>query len=949
LQRVYAKFVAWDICFPLSIAVWIRQGIRLMERFKGAWFKRAPFIILSAVILLLFWKIVFTSEYTLLGAGDMASQTYPWFSAAGHWLRKGVLLLWDPYVYAGKPNLGELQTGLLYPLNWLVMLLPSGRGTVSLDGLQALILIHHTLAACFCYLLTRRLGLARTAAILAAIVFSIGGFMTQLRGYFNIFGSFTWMPLALFLYSKSFDVEVPARRSRWLVGTAIAIGLSIMAGHHAAAVHTGLLLLLYTFFIFFRSSAPFSMRRARNSALGLGFVICLTALITAAQVLPSYEYARQALRWVGGLSQPLGWGEKIPYSVLGQTGNLEPGDILSLGFFTINSGHSIYIGAPVLFLAVTALLFVRKKEILFYGSVAVFYLLAALGSFTPVHGWLNSSIPGLWFAREVYLYLVPLHLCLSVLAGFGLNHWMTAYQTSPNSNLTQFLRQSGWFVAGLVLILVMIILYAVVVINMDLSHPYLRAAGHTAIFLLLLGILLLFLHTRRLSPAIFGCLLVVVITLDLSAHNDITIIRRGADHASSPQTVEQTWRKSPVQQFYQEKRKQEIFRVDDPFRQLPVNYGDVWRVEEALGHGATARRDYMEFRGLGWGPGSNASSLLNIRYWFSPHPIRWMEKVFGNTGDIYQNPRAQPRAFAVERFHAFADDSQSAAWIRSPLFAPGETVALRLSDLRLLPNEVRHALGKEWGGYRLQNFDYATADELAAKTMPDAEARHRAGLLAAPWGWSEGDRLSFDVIPDRPINEIFLCLNYYPMKPDSSMLKLRIATAEGEENVEAMLEGLRQEENPGSIMHRTFVRLGPLEAKSHRISLTKSAGCSAKIDSVRLSRRPVGEFPGTPGQVSMVSFKPNRILLHVSQEQPSLLVLGELYDPGWKAWVDGNPAPILAGNLVLRTIPVKSGEHRIELRYRPASFFWGGLASLLALAACLLFIIKDTIMKKEHD
>ena len=87
-----------------------------------------PPAVCALVTLLACWKVIFHSEFTLLAGSDMARAYYPYFDVAAYWLKRGVFLLWDPYVYAGKPAMGEPQPGLYYPLNWLVMLLPSRDG-----------------------------------------------------------------------------------------------------------------------------------------------------------------------------------------------------------------------------------------------------------------------------------------------------------------------------------------------------------------------------------------------------------------------------------------------------------------------------------------------------------------------------------------------------------------------------------------------------------------------------------------------------------------------------------------------------------------------------------------------------------------------------------------------------------------------------------------------------
>jgi len=61
-------------------------------------------------------------------------------------------------------------------------------------------------------------------------------------------------------------------------------------------------------------------------------------------------------------------------------------------------------------------------------------------------------------------------------------------------------------------------------------------------------------------------------------------------------------------------------------------------------------------------------------------------------------------------------------------------------------------------------------------------------------------------------------------------------------------------------------------------------------------------------------------------------MLGET-DAGWRASVDGDPAPVLQANALFRAVPVPAGRPRVELRYRPPEAALG--AALSALAAVL--------------
>jgi hypothetical protein len=74
--------------------------------------------------------------------------------------------------------------------------------------------------------------------------------------------------------------------------------------------------------------------------------------------------------------------------------------------------------------------------------------------------------------------------------------------------------------------------------------------------------------------------------------------------------------------------------------------------------------------------------------------------------------------------------------------------------------------------------------------------------------------------------------------------------------------------------------------------------------------------------------------VRVDADAVGLLVLSEVYYPGWRAWVDGRPTEVLRANSVLRAVAVPPGHHQVVLRYRPRSFTTGAIVTLLSLA-CL--------------
>ena len=73
-----------------------------------------------------------------------------------------------------------------------------------------------------------------------------------------------------------------------------------------------------------------------------------------------------------------------------------------------------------------------------------------------------------------------------------------------------------------------------------------------------------------------------------------------------------------------------------------------------------------------------------------------------------------------------------------------------------------------------------------------------------------------------------------------------------------------------------------------------------------------------------------------------LLVLSELYYPGWVARVNGSPERISEVDGGLRGIPVPQGESQVAVDYSPSSAMFGGILSggtfLLILAAAATWL-----------
>jgi hypothetical protein len=77
----------------------------------------------------------------------------------------------------------------------------------------------------------------------------------------------------------------------------------------------------------------------------------------------------------------------------------------------------------------------------------------------------------------------------------------------------------------------------------------------------------------------------------------------------------------------------------------------------------------------------------------------------------------------------------------------------------------------------------------------------------------------------------------------------------------------------------------------------------------------------------------NRLIVRTESDSAGWLLVRDTFYPGWTAIVDDQAAPVFQAEAVFRAVPVPAGEHTVELRYRPASFFLGAVMSLAGLVA----------------
>jgi hypothetical protein len=97
---------------------------------------------------------------------------------------------------------------------------------------------------------------------------------------------------------------------------------------------------------------------------------------------------------------------------------------------------------------------------------------------------------------------------------------------------------------------------------------------------------------------------------------------------------------------------------------------------------------------------------------------------------------------------------------------------------------------------------------------------------------------------------------------------------------------------------------------------------------------PSAEADAEPrGDVAIVEDDAERVTLKVRAEQPSLVLLNDTFNGGWRADVDGQPARVLRANYAFRAVEVPLGEHTVRWVYHQKGLDGAIVTSLAALAA----------------
>jgi hypothetical protein len=322
---------------------------------------------------------------------------------------EGSLPLWDPYRSFGQPLLADPRVQIAYPPTWLNLLMRPG------TYLTLYVVGHVILAAVGVYRWLRLRGASALAAATGAAAWETSGPLLSHGNFGHMLAAAAWMPWILAEADRCLDS--PDRRG--IVRVALATGAQLLAGSPDVTMITGLGLLALAGP---RLLARGGLRRlAHLAAAGI-----LAAAVSAFQWLPMLEVVRHGVRSTMGAAERTLWSVSVPrlaeamVPLWWNSMRLNPAALSAILDGVEPFMLSIYLGAPVLALALYGAWRGPRPLALLMVAAAVIGLLFALGPHTPVHGVIAAVTP-LRLVRYPSKAMLLASLAVAMLAGLAVD------------------------------------------------------------------------------------------------------------------------------------------------------------------------------------------------------------------------------------------------------------------------------------------------------------------------------------------------------------------------------------------------------------------------------------------------------------------------------------------------------------------------------------------------
>ena len=147
------------------------------------------------------------------------------------------------------------------------------------------------------------------------------------------------------------------------------------------------------------------------------------------------------------------------------------------------------------------------------------------------------------------------------------------------------------------------------------------------------------------------------------------------------------------------------------------------------------------------------------------------------------------------------------------------------------------------------------------------------------------------------------------------------------------------QQNPGAMGNAWFVNKINLVANADAeiIALDGFNPANTAIVDIRFSNQMIIKLDNDQASISLIEYKPNYLKYNSTSTQNGMAIFSEIfYDKGWNAYLNGELKPHFRANYVLRGMQIPAGNHLVEFKFEPDSYF---VSERIALASSILLLL----------
>ncbi|UCG60926.1 MAG: hypothetical protein JSV52_11430 [Candidatus Zixiibacteriota bacterium] len=381
------------------------------------------FVVIFLALIVLFSDFIFSDQMLYLSDQIQAGVFFRTL-LVDYIHEHGAIPQWNPYIFGGMPYVEAFHGDIFYPLSALKLIL-------SHDRWQGWTLfLHIFLAGIFMYLAARQFKLSKTAGLFSAACYMFAPYLVSLvaPGHDGKIYVTTLFPLVMFFLERGLasDGTRKALLNFSLLG--LVIGVIILSPHPQMSYFALWVLAFYTAFrliLLFREKREF-LRLIRPVML-TAYAVVIGLMISAIQFYPGYVYtsefsprsdAKRGWDWATSWSMH---EEEVISLAIPEFAGRHSGSDMSTPYWGKNAfkDNSESAGTVVLFAALIGFFFYRRRESYFFGGLALFALIYALGATTPLFKIFFLVIPMVKSLRAPSVIMFVFSFSAALLGGMA--------------------------------------------------------------------------------------------------------------------------------------------------------------------------------------------------------------------------------------------------------------------------------------------------------------------------------------------------------------------------------------------------------------------------------------------------------------------------------------------------------------------------------------------------